>query len=294
MSPVLFTVFMDDIIRESRLNTKDLYVGFRNMQRVGIGECAYADDIMIVAENERDLQRNLDIWNRTLAENGMMINKDKTKVMALTKTPRKMHIQLDSAKIEQVKYFNYLGVIIEETGNQEAEITSRIDKTVKLYYSMNKAFINRKEISRQTKISVYKAIYRPVLTYGCESWVLTKNQKSKIQAIEMRYLRRTKGITRKDRIRNQQVREELGVTKSVLEFIEQRQLSWWGHLQRLDSKRPVKQIWEAKPDQKRGRGRPKETWDSAVGKILKKKGKTWQEAKVLAREKKEWRKFVYN
>lgn len=43
----------------------------------------------------------------------------------------------------------------------------------------------------KTKLNVYKATYRPILTYRRETWTLTK-QKSKIQAAEIKITRRVK------------------------------------------------------------------------------------------------------
>ena len=53
------------------------------------------------------------------------------------------------------------------------------------------------------------------------------------------------GVTRRNRIRNKQIRAELE-TISILDFTEDRQLSWWGHLQRMDSNKTVKQLWKEK------------------------------------------------
>ena len=58
--------------------------------------------------------------------------------------------------------------------------------------------------------------------------------------------------TRKNRVRNTQIREDLEVIL-ILDFIEQRQLCWWGHMQRMDSDRMVKQFWEAKSGEKEER-----------------------------------------
>ena len=121
---------------------------------------------------------------------------------------------------------------------------------------------------------------------------VSEQQRSKIQASEMKYLRRVKGVTRQDRIRNDDIREELEI-QSIGEFIEQRQMSWWGHLQRMKDSIPVKRIWETKMHGKRKKGRPKKSWDSTVNDILQKKGKTWTEAKKLAQNRQEWTKFVY-
>ncbi|XP_039282911.1 uncharacterized protein LOC120351041 [Nilaparvata lugens] len=39
----------------------------------------------------------------------------------------------------------------------------------------------------------YRVMAAPVLLYGSESWITTKSQESRLQAAEMRFLRRTKG-----------------------------------------------------------------------------------------------------
>ena len=40
-------------------------------------------------------------------------------------------------------------------------------------------------ITKKIKETVYKAIFCPILTYGCEGWVLTKDIRSRIQAAKM-------------------------------------------------------------------------------------------------------------
>ena len=46
-----------------------------------------------------------------------------------------------------------------------------------------------------------EAVAIPALTYGCEAWVLTEREKSRLQATEMRVLRKIAGVTRLDRVR---------------------------------------------------------------------------------------------
>nr|CAH7767968.1 unnamed protein product [Callosobruchus chinensis] len=107
----------------------------------------------------------------------------------------------------------------------------------------------------------------------------------------MKYLRRVKGCSRKDRIRSEDIRSELQIPP-LMDFIEHRQLSWWDHLHRTKEDIPVKRIWEAKPFGKRRRGRPKKTWDSVIHKILEKRGTTWRDAKKLAQNKKQWNEWM--
>ena len=64
-----------------------------------------------------------------------------------------------------------------------------------------------------------------MLTYGSKSWVMTKRIKSKVEAVEMKFLRRVRGVTLRDRVRSAQIREELKISP-VTYFIEKPQLSW--------------------------------------------------------------------
>lgn len=292
MSPALFTAFMDDIIRKCRPRIKKLDAGVRELKNVQISECAFADDVIVMANSERDLQRNMNIWNDTLKDFGMNMNYNKTKVMAIAREPQRIRIEVEGIILEQVTQFNYLGVIIDETGKQDIDLNERINKVNKLYYTMNKTFINKREVTKKTKMNVYKTIFRPILTYGSETWTLSNRMKKKLEATEMKYLRRVKGSTLMDKVRNTQIREELEI-KPVTEFVEKRQLSWWGHLQRMDRDRPVRQVWEARMTGKRNRGRPKETWDDTVRKTLIEKGLSWAEGRTLAKDKKQWAKFIH-
>lgn len=292
LSPTLFNVHMDNIIKKCERKVKKMFVGYKNLERVEIAEGVFADDVVLIAGSEKQLQENLKVWKETIENEGMEINIDKTKILVVGEQSIDTEIKVGDIKIEQVREYKYLGITLNETGKQEAEINERIGKTIKLYHAMNQKFINKKEISKQTKTKIFNTVYRPVLTYGCESWTLTNRQKSKIQAVEMKYLRRVVGKTRLDRIRNTQIREELDM-KPVTEFIEQRQLSWWGHIQRMSDDRPVKQVYEARIQTKRRRGRPKQTWNKVVGDILQKRGKTWKEAVAMTRDRSEWRKFIH-
>lgn len=291
LSPVLFAIFMDEILKECTKRTKKFHVGYRNMQRVEISECAFVDDVIVIAGREKDLQGSMEIWNEVIKEFGMEVNKIKTKVMVVGE-PEDINIELDGIKMEQVKSYRYLGVELNEDGGQNLEINRRIENTMKLYHMLNKGFISKKEISRNTKISVYKSIYRPTLTFSCESWALTGNQKKKIQAVEMKYLRRVRGVTRMHKLRNETIRQDLDI-EPIQNFIERRQLSWWGHLNRMNNERPAKRIWETKIQKRKKRGRPEKTWNNILTEIINGKGKTWSEARRLAMDKRQWTEFVH-
>ena len=62
--------------------------------------------------------------------------------------------------------------------------------------ALRRQIIERKELSKATKLRVINALVVPTLLYGTETWTLQKRHKSKIQATEMRYLRKVEGVTR--------------------------------------------------------------------------------------------------
>ena len=77
--------------------------------------------------------------------------------------------------------------------------------------ALRRQVIERKELSKATKLRVINAMVVPTLLYGSETWTLQKRQRSKIQAMEMRYLRRIEGVSRLDRTPNEDIRRRLGV-----------------------------------------------------------------------------------
>jgi len=61
----------------------------------------------------------------------------------------------------------------------------------------------------------------PVLLYGSETWTLRKRDWNRIQAAEMKYLRTVKGCTRLDQIRNEDIRNELGISPLSEKIIQE-------------------------------------------------------------------------
>lgn len=58
-------------------------------------------------------------------------------------------------------------------------------------------------------MEVFKTIYTPMLTFGCESWVSIDSHNCKFQAVEIKYMKREVGVSKKDKIGNVTIRSEL-------------------------------------------------------------------------------------
>jgi hypothetical protein len=46
-------------------------------------------------------------------------------------------------------------------------------------------------------------------------------------------MRRSSGISRKERIRNITIRQQIGLEETIIRENEQNQLTWYGHVQRM-------------------------------------------------------------
>ena len=75
----------------------------------------------------------------------------------------------------------------------------------------------------------------------------------------MRFLRSCKGCTRRDQIRNGEIRGELGI-QPVMEKVKHNRENWSQHLQRMPDNRIPKQIMKYKPRGHRSIGRPRKRW----------------------------------
>ena len=82
-------------------------------------------------------------------------------------------------------------------------------------------------------------------------WRLTENNKRRVEATEMDALRRSTRISRKDRIRNVTIRQQIGLEETIIKEIEQNQLTWYGHVQRMAEERLPKIALKWIPKQKK-------------------------------------------
>ena len=104
---------------------------------------------------------------------------------------------------------------------------------------------------------MFEEVAIPTLMYGCESWVLTEMEKSRLQATEMRVLRKIAGVTRLDQVRNETVRGRLRL-KPVLKRVERREC--WKVKAESRKGSVVEKVLKGKGVGKRPRGRPRKRW----------------------------------
>ncbi|KAI3363818.1 hypothetical protein L3Q82_001417 [Scortum barcoo] len=216
--------------------------------------------------SSQDLQHVLERFAAECEAAGMRISTSKSEAMVLDRKRVVCPLRVSGEVLPQVEEFKYLGVLFTSEGKMEREIDRRIGAASAVMRSVYRTVVVKKELSRKAKLSIYRSIYVPTLTYGHELWVMTERTRSRIQAAEMSFLRRVAGRSLRDRVRSSVTREELGVEPLLLR-IERSQLRWLGHLFRMPPGRLPREVFQACPTGRRPRGRPRTRWRDYVSRL---------------------------
>ncbi|CAF3293547.1 unnamed protein product [Rotaria sp. Silwood2] len=286
LSPLLFIIFMDKISRTSA-NPACAQIGDVKMDSL-----LFADDIAQLTTSENSLPVALNQLGKVCLEYGMKICEKKTELMVISRENKPTNLHLNNNPLNQVNKFKYFGVQFSSNGKQDGEIDRRIGAASGVLRSLYCSVVTKAELSKKTKLSIFKSVYRPTLIYGHEHWVLTEKLRSRIQAAEMRFLRRTSGLTLRNKIRSTDIRESLQI-EPLLQYIERSQLRWLGHIIRMQHNRLPYQIFEAKPIGKRPVGRPRTSWRKYMEKLsLERLNLQWPEVQQAATDRIRWEQLL--
>jgi hypothetical protein len=254
LSPFLFNIVMDRIIEE----VSSLNLGYKLGEQT-ITTICYADDAVILAECEDDLQVLLHKFHTISLTYNMQISITKTKCMTFSKEPVRCKLALDNKTIEQVSEFKYLGVNVLSHSDVFEEVKNQATRASVVSGCLKDVIWSNKDMQLKSKVRIYKTCVRPILTYGIETRADTVRTKSLLRTTEMKTLRKIAGKTLRDRVRNDKIREMCDV-QDVVRWGRQRRRFWRDHVNRMDSQRLPHLALHGKPDGKRAPGRPPKRW----------------------------------
>jgi hypothetical protein len=189
----------------------------------------FADDQVLLAKPEDDLQYSVHNLNKIASEFSMEINAEKTRVMAFRgMEPIRSKICINNNTLKQQNTFNYLGYNISYEGEKDLNINAA--NFAKVLGIINQIF-KPSLVSRHTRIRIYKTLARPVLSHGSEAWTIRRNDERILISAEMCFMR-TAGYTRSDHKRNEYILTELQMSQ-ITEFIYQYRKNWKEHVDRI-------------------------------------------------------------
>ncbi|EPB72035.1 hypothetical protein ANCCEY_08865 [Ancylostoma ceylanicum] len=191
-------------------------------------------------------------WQLALADAGLKLNTKKTEVMSSTEEDYQV-FDVSGTAFAQAKEFQYLGSYLNADGTVDAAVRGRI-KCAWLKWRESTGILCDRRCSRVLKGKIYRRVVRPTLMYGSECWPLSKTHERMLNTVEMRMLRWVRGLTRCDRVPNEDIRTIMQTAPIQLKVRAQR-LRWNGHVMRRPSPHPSRQAMEMNVTGKRSRER---------------------------------------
>ena len=112
---------------------------------------------------------------------GLKLNIQKSKIMACSLITS---WQIDGETIETVRDFIFLGSKITADGECSQEIKRCLLLGRKAMTNLD-SILKSRDITLPAKVHLVEAMVFPVVTYGCESWIIKKAEHRRIDAFEL-------------------------------------------------------------------------------------------------------------
>ena len=129
-----------------------------------------------------------------------------------------------------------------------------------------------------------------------------ESQRSRIQAVEMSFLRGACGIGRMDGESNERVYGRFGMSSKgegmkcgVVELVKRNTLRWFGHIERMDESVMTKRLYKSSIEGVGVRGRPPVKWEDRVQEYVRERGvngmRGLEQARKECKDRNRWRLF---
>ncbi|VDO19033.1 unnamed protein product [Heligmosomoides polygyrus] len=243
LSPFLFLLTLDSIVN--------------HLEEGPLRTILYANDIALVADNQEKLEEK------------------KTKFISSEQCVGSI-LDCQGEAGEKVEELRYLGSDLSEEGSVDQAVRRRISAAW-LKWRESIGILCDRKCSRTLKGKLYRTVVRPVLLYGSECWAMGKAQERELHAAEMRMLRWACGWTRRDRVRNEDVRAVMKTAPIQLKMREQR-LRCYGHVFRRPENHPIRFALDFEAPRVRSRGAPRKRWKDVIKRDLGEVGTTADDA----------------
>ena len=161
LSPCLVNIYAEYIRRNAGVDEPQ--TGIQTAGR-NINNLRYADDTTLTAESEEELKSLLMRAKEESEKAGLKFKIQKAKIMASSINSW----QKDGGKLETVTDFIFLDFKITTNGDCSHEIKRRLLVRRKAKINLD-SLLKHRDTTLLSKVCIVKAVYFPVVMYGCES-----------------------------------------------------------------------------------------------------------------------------
>ena len=153
LSPLLFATYMDRVIKSC--DFEGIGYGYNDVR---VATLLYADDLVLLAESQTDLQEMTDKLNDSCTRLGLKINVGKTEAIVFSKEKRPCTLSIRGTVIKQVDEFKYLGSMFTADGRCDRAIDHRCAVAKKALGALWRVL--KSSASLKAKLSIYKVVFR--------------------------------------------------------------------------------------------------------------------------------------
>ena len=115
-------------------------------------------------------------------------------------------VSLDGQVVPRKDTFRYLGSMLQEDGGIDEDVNHQI-KAGWMKWRQASGILCDKRVPQKLKGKFYRTAVRPAMLYGAECWPTKRRHVQQLGVAEMRMLRWMCGHTRKDWVRNDDIRD---------------------------------------------------------------------------------------
>ena len=175
MSPFLFSIFLNDLkafLRAHNVNGITCNIGYEDVSvYLKILILLFADDTVLFAESDQELQYALDQFKEYCEEMKLTVNVEKTKIVIFTNTRNKNHFEFkfNASTIEIVDAYKYLGIYFAKNGSFTLAKKSIAEQANKALFSLLRKARNL-DLPYDIQLDLFNKMIKPILLYGSEIW----------------------------------------------------------------------------------------------------------------------------
>ena len=227
ISGVLFNIYLEDALRRVRAklnaDTPSTEHSYARPRLSMPKELCYADDSDYPTLSTSHRDRILDATYEILPQRNLKVNQDKTE-----------HTVVQQSGNTQWRKVRKLGSLL---GDSE-DIAKRKQLAIAGMRRLNDVWVRKDRTSLRKRLGLYKQLVKPLLTYNCGTWGLSKVDEQKLDTFHRRQLRRILGISWPHRISNKRLYEMTDDTPVSL-FVTQQRWRLFGHILRSHPESPA-------------------------------------------------------
>ena len=123
-----------------------------------------------------------------------------------------MHVIQNGGTLEEVDCFKYLGSQVAADLICERDVVHRMNEGYREWEAL-KSVLSKRGLGMKAKKYKYEGEIVPTALDGAEAWGMRSVERRKVNVLEMKCLRSLVGMSRMDRVRNEEVRRSAGIER---------------------------------------------------------------------------------